>query len=312
MFTRILVPVDGTAESNAALPLARTVARATGASITLLRVVRPADSTSDRVGLTSVTNELERIAAELSDADAPVESIVREGDDVAAEILRHSRAQGADLIVMRTHARVGLERAVLGSVTQRVLTDSGVPIMLMRLGGRRVNKIERLLVPIDGSPGGAVALGAAVGLAQRTGASIKLLEVAVSIPTWMYAGDAYGGMYYDPAWDEETLAGARTYVEGIVKRLRAARLVVDGEARQERDVARTIVSVAEEATADLIVMSTQALTGPARALLGSVADMVVRTSTCPVLLVHRPDLAEGPAVSSEHDPESMRSQRTAV
>ena len=102
------------------------------------------------------------------------------------------------------------------------------------------------------------------------------------VPTWVYAGDAYGGMaYYDPEWDEETLASARTYVEGIVKRLGAAGLVVEGDARQERDVAGTIVRVAEEATADLIVMSTQALTGPARALLGSVADAVARTSHCP-------------------------------
>ena len=45
--------------------------------------------------------------------------------------------------------------------------------------------------------------------------------------------------------------------------------------------------MAEEATADLIVMSTQALTGPARALLGSVADAVVRTANCPVLLLRR-------------------------
>jgi nucleotide-binding universal stress UspA family protein len=292
MFANILVPTDGTAESNAALPLARTVARETGASITLLRVLEPADFSSNREAYTVTTNTLKRIAAELSAADVPVETVVREGDDVADEIVQQSRAQGADLIVMRTHGRVGLERAVLGSVTQRVLADSGVPVMLLRPGERRISQIQKLLVPIDGSPGGAVALGAAVGIAQRTGASIKLLEVAVLTPTWVYAGDAYGGMaYYDPAWDEETLASARAYVDGIVSRLRAAGLAVDGEARQEREVAETIVHVAEEATADLIVMSTQALTGPARALLGSVADAVVRHAHCPVLLGHRVEAA---------------------
>jgi nucleotide-binding universal stress UspA family protein len=160
--------------------------------------------------------------------------------------------------------------------------------MLVRPEERKIGQIQKLLVPIDGSPGGAVALGTAVALAQETGASISLLEVAVPMPTWVYAGDTFGGLaYYDPAWDEESLASAKAYVDGIVTRMQRAGLVVDGQARQERDVAETIVNEAEHVKADLIVMSTQALTGPARALLGSVADAVVRVAHCPVLLVHR-------------------------
>jgi nucleotide-binding universal stress UspA family protein len=313
MLSSILVPLDGTAESSAALPLARSVARETGASITLLRVVQPTDLTSDREAFTEATATLQRIADEMAGADLHVESVVHVGADIADEILQQSRAQGADLIIMRTHGRVGLGRAVLGSVTQRVLAESSVPVMLLRPGGRRIDHIRKLLVPIDGSPGGAVALGTAVGIAQRTGASMKLLEVAVPIPTFVYAGDAYGGMgYYDPAWDEETLASARVYVDGIVKRLGAAGLVVDGEVRQERDVADTIVATAEQAMADLIVMSTQALTGPARALLGSVADAIVRSAHCPVLLVHRAEAAEAPGVQVELEPASEASAPASV
>jgi nucleotide-binding universal stress UspA family protein len=98
--------------------------------------------------------------------------------------------------------------------------------------------------------------------------------------------------YYDPAWDEETLASAETYVAALVKRLQSAGLVASGEARMAADVAGNICSVAQQETADLIVMSTQALTGPARALLGSVADAVVRTAHCPVVLIHRTARAE--------------------
>ena len=310
MFASILVPIDGTAESNAALPLARTLARATGASIALLRVLQPTDPTSGRDAFTLATNTMKRIADELRGVDVPVETVVREGDDVANGIVQQSRAPGADLIIMRTHGRVGFQRAVLGSVTQHVLAESGVPVMLLRPGERRISQIQKLLVPIDGSPGGAVALGMAVGIARRTSASIKLLQVAAPLPTWVYAGYVYGGMTsYDPAWDEETLASARCYVDGMVKRLRATGLVIDGEARPARDVADTIVSVAEEETADLIVMSTQALTGPARALLGSVADAVVRNSHCPVLLVHRPEVAEEPALPAEQEAESKARQQ---
>jgi nucleotide-binding universal stress UspA family protein len=222
-----------------------------------------------------------------------VEAVTRESDDVAHAILQQSRDQSADLVIMRTHGRAGVERAVLGSVTQRVLAESGVPVMLMRPGGRRLGHIRKLLVPIDGSPGGSLALGTALQLAKSTGASIKLLEIAVPLPTWAWAGDAYGSMaYYDPAWDEEALVSARTYVAGIVSRLRAANVDAEGEARQEPYVAEAIASAAAEADADLIVMSTRALTGPARALLGSTADAVVRRAQCPVLLTHRTDTSQ--------------------
>src|SRR5262249_46242116 len=148
--------------------------------------------------------------------DLTVETVVSEGSDVAEQIVLQSRARAADLIVMGTHGRVGLGRAVLGSVTERVLPRSRLPIMVLRPGGRRISHIRNLLVPIDGSPGGAFALGLAVALARATGASMKLLQVATLIPDWVWAGDAYGGLaYYDPAWDEEALAAARAYVDGI-------------------------------------------------------------------------------------------------
>jgi nucleotide-binding universal stress UspA family protein len=286
MFKTILVPLDGSAESNAALPAARTIAQALGAPVKLLRVLAP----KDRDISSDATHNLQRIADELANSGIRVDAVIRYGD-AAGEILNESRSNPSSLIVMRTHGRVGLERAVLGSVTEQVLKDSGVPLLLLRPGGRRLAAIRNLVVPVDGSPGGALALGTAVGLAQTTSAAIKLLEVAVPIP--IQAAYDYTGMAYcDPAWDEETLASAATYVAALVKRLQSAGLVASGETRMAADVAGTICAVAEQDTADLIVMSTQALTGPARALLGSVADAVVRTAHCPVLLIHRTADAE--------------------
>jgi len=113
VFTNILVPVDGSAESNAALPIARTLAQSTAGRITLLRVVR-------RDGLTNrsiAADELDVIARELSASDTSVATIVREGGDVAEQILMQIHDQAADLVIMRTHGRVGIGRAILGSVT---------------------------------------------------------------------------------------------------------------------------------------------------------------------------------------------------
>lgn len=301
MFKSILVPIDGTAQSNVALPLARTVARETGAAITLLRVLPVSDLPAGREAVGEATDTLKRIAkALIVGSDLQAKTVVRQSDDVADEILQQTRAQAADLIIMRTHGRAGLGRAILGSVAERVLAEGRIPVMLLRPGGRRIGQIRTLLVPIDGSPGGAVALGTGVGLAQATSATIKLLEVAVPMPSYAYTTDGYGGMpYFDPAWDEEALASAHVCVDAIVTRLRDAGLIADGEARMEPAVAQTIVAVAEGASADLIVMSTQALTGPARALLGSVADAVVRSSHCPVLLLHRSEADEMPTPAVE-------------
>jgi nucleotide-binding universal stress UspA family protein len=303
MFSKILVPLDGTAESNIALPLARTMARETGAPIALLRVVPQPAALAERTAFDETTEALKHIAAELASGGVEVEAIVRRGD-VVDEILRACRELAADLVVMRTHGRAGVSRAVLGSVTQRVVAESGVPVVLLRPGGRRVTHLHKLLVPIDGSPGGAVALGTAVGLVKAAGAAMHLLEVAVQVPTYVYAGTIYGGMgYIDPAWEADTLEHARAYVGAMVKRLRESGFGVDGEARQAPDIADAIVAMAEEVESDLIVMSTQALTGPARALLGSVADAVVRRAHCPVLLVHRDAAApvERPAATIEPD-----------
>ncbi len=291
MFARILVPLDGSPQSNIALPLARTMAQATGASIVLLRVLIESTPAEDQTLARDADEALAGVARELAASGVSVDSTVRLGEP-AKEILEQARAQHADLIIMRIHGRVGVERAVLGSVSAHVLIHSHVPVMTLRPGGRRVSQLSSLLVPVDGSPRSSVALAAAVGLATVTGARIHLLQVVVPMSaetsTW------FSGMaYYDPGWDQEALASAREYVNGLVYRLAERGTVADGEVRMVADVAGSIVDAAEQVNADAIVMATRARTGVARAVLGSVADAVARTAHCPALLIHSASGAEG-------------------
>jgi nucleotide-binding universal stress UspA family protein len=206
---------------------------------------------------------------------------------------------------MRTHGRAGVERVVLGSVADQVLKACPAPVVLMRPGERRITGVHKLLVPVDGSPGGALALGTAVALARATGASIQLVQITVPISMQTMVAYDYGGMgYYDPDWDDESLASATTYVDALVARLREEGLGVDGEAKTAPSAAQGIVAAAESTVADLVVMSTRALTGPARTLLGSVANAVVRTAHCPVLLVHRTDESEAGPEQATPTPET--------
>lgn len=282
MFNRILVPLDGTAESNAALPAARTVALATGASVFLLQILETPES---RAASAEAADKLKRVAAELAGSAVQVESAVRPGD-AADEILQQVGEQAADLVIMRTRGQAGIQRAVMGSVAERLLSRSDVPIMMLRPGGRRMDRIANLLVPVDGSPGGALALASAVGLAKATGAQINLMEIVVPMVFQALVPNE-GPMYFDPAWDEEALSAAQTYVDGMLTRLRQAGVEANGEARMAPDVPGSLVQAADEHASDLIVMSTHALTGIQRAVLGSVADAVMRTAACPVLLLRR-------------------------
>jgi nucleotide-binding universal stress UspA family protein len=206
----------------------------------------------------------------------------------------------ADVVVMATHGRSGLQRAFAGSVSQRVIAESPVPVLVLKPGGKRMADLQRLLVPVDGTPGGALALGVANALARSANARIDLLQVVQPLPLWMFGNTLAVGAaaYIDVDWEEASLSSAQTYVSGLAQRLRAAGRQVEGHAVKGQ-VVNAIERLADEVDSDLIVMSTHALTGPARAVLGSVADELVRTSNRPVLLVRRPDSALDASVPDE-------------
>jgi len=293
VFSKILVPLDGTPEAAVALTPARTVAKATGAAVCLLTVIDADASEADQARRTL---ELEGAAAELRNHCPRVDTAVRRGAP-AAEIVAVAIEVGADVVAMATHGRGGLERALLGSVTQDVLATTSVPVLLVRPGGHEMTKLAVILVPVDESPGGALALASAVPLARSVNARLVLLDVAVPFVAYMIMSESLYGMgslsAFDPAWDEETLGGAQRYASGMADHLRSVGVRVDamavaGEILQPKtSVADAIMRSADEVEADLIVMSTHALTGPARALLGSVADAVVRNAHRPVLLLRR-------------------------
>ena len=287
MFSTVLVPLDGSPAAATALPAARALALAFGARVSLLRVVRRPvallDGHADEIR--EAAAYLDGLARELSASNLRVQTHVRSGE-VAEAILAEIAERHVDLVVMATRGHSGVVRAVLGSVAGEVLSRSPVPVVLVRAKGRRVSAVKRLLVPVDGSAGCALALGAATRLAHATGAHLTLLEVVTPIPVWTYdpsAGFSFG-QHIDPAWDTAALAGARRYVGDLVDQVRERDVSADGLAMLG-DVPRTIARTARDLSADLIVMSTRAHTGPARAVLGSVADAVVRLAEAPVLLL---------------------------
>jgi nucleotide-binding universal stress UspA family protein len=276
MFKKLLVAVGGTPDSHAALQLGHVFAEATHAHVVVVRVLPRASEHQ----APAVRRELEQLAAQLTRAGVGTQTVLRYGD-VADEIIHQARDSGAGLIIMTTTwGGGGLRGLVLGSVPQQVLKRSPVPVLQLRPGRHRIRKPRTVLVPVDGSPGGAVALDIALELARATGAAVDVLEVVTPIPPSSL--DVGLGRQ----WQEDALSSARQYVRRLVGRLHAAGIKAQGRVRLG-PVAASIVASATEDDVDLIIVSTHALAGPARAVLGGVANDVVRLALQPVLLVRR-------------------------
>jgi nucleotide-binding universal stress UspA family protein len=137
MYDTILVPTDGSNQSDAALDHAVDLARHHDATIHLLYV---ADTNRDSLTMQggevidALEQEGDRIVSEAIDrVDAGIDVVdeVMTGDPVET-ILDYAESIGADLVVMGTHGRRGLDRYLLGSTTERVVRLSSVPVLTIR------------------------------------------------------------------------------------------------------------------------------------------------------------------------------------
>ncbi len=146
MFQHILVPVDGSHSSQAALDKAIGLAQAFGSSLTAVYVMDPIPFVGVGVGLAySGANIIEPLRAEaeqtlahtrqrLQAAGLPkAEAKLVNAHDIWRGILEAAQEAGADLIVMGSHGRRGLEKLVLGSVAQSVLAHTTVHTLVVRL-----------------------------------------------------------------------------------------------------------------------------------------------------------------------------------
>lgn len=144
MFKKILVPVDGSSTSQAAVSKATELAKAFGSTVTVIYVIDPYPFTG--VGTDFAYGQAEYLSAATAEANTAVhaakESFAAAGVSVDTSIIEaHTAWRGiveageslqADLIVMGSHGRSGLEKLVLGSVAQAVLSHTKLPVLITR------------------------------------------------------------------------------------------------------------------------------------------------------------------------------------
>ncbi|HYU72342.1 MAG TPA: universal stress protein, partial [Ktedonobacteraceae bacterium] len=192
MFKRILVPLDGSARAERALPVAASLARASGGSIVLLRAVTsPIDfawyamespiamQEGIEADIARATDYLASVAGSSELAGIEIKTEVLPGAP-ALSIFPVARAFQADLIVMCSHGYTGRTRWILGSVSQKVARHSPVPVLVLREDGSvPVNlhpdgmRSVRVLVPLDGSSLAEAALAPAAQLSAALSAPAR-------------------------------------------------------------------------------------------------------------------------------------------
>ncbi|MBI5231597.1 MAG: universal stress protein [Coriobacteriales bacterium] len=136
---RIVLPVDGSATAEAAARFAEDIARSEGEVVMVLGVVVPIGPTTDEAASVTaairqfMTEQVGTEAGRIRAAGIPAEEIVVEADSPHKGILQVAEDRQADVIVMGTHGRTGLVRAVIGSVADKVVRHSTVPVVLVPL-----------------------------------------------------------------------------------------------------------------------------------------------------------------------------------
>jgi nucleotide-binding universal stress UspA family protein len=281
MLNKILVPLDGSEAAEAVLPYAKALAHPAGAQLQLLTVVPAAEEAAET---SEAFRYLEGVADRLRGLSLSCESAVTAGEP-GDTILSEADATDADLIAMSTHGRSGLMRWVLGSVADKVVHRTTTPLLLVRARDTKEHppaKIDRVLVPLDGSPLSLSVLPYVEDVAATLGASLVLFN---GVPPL----DVYPGA-------ETTAAPVGNVIEDLLEQGKAFLAQVAKEVKgrgkvETRSVVTIgfavdeIVRVAEEVGAGLIAMATHGRSGVDRWVMGSVADGVVRRSSLPCLLV---------------------------
>ncbi|QCC57631.1 universal stress protein [Natrinema thermotolerans] len=296
MYDSILVPTDGSDHAARVAGHALGLARWFDATVHVVSVVdvSAAGGVFDAGGVSPAFVErledeaaaaVERIET-MTDTDR-VRSAVLKGSP-AATILEYVGEHDIDLIAMGTHGRTGVNRYLTGSVTERVVRQSDVPVMTARVTERSewAGGYDEILLPTDGSEPAAAAVDHALAIATRADATVHVVSVVdvstvAGRPSIMAPNDILAQFESD----------AETAVETVATAVRDAGL--DVETHVQKDIpSQGLLEYVDDHDIDLVAMGTHGRTGFDRVLLGSTTERFVRRAPVPVLAVR-------PAAGSE-------------
>ena len=329
MFQRIVVPLDGSRRAERAIPVAARIARASGGSVVLLRVVSIATEPWPTM-VSQPTMRQQVMDAELTEAETYLSEVATRPklDHVLTEtvalsgstpstILDVAHSCQADLIVLCSHGYTGMTRWVLGSVAEKVARHAGVPVLILREGGPLLagphpdaTRPLRAMVALDGSAHAKAALEPAASLiaALAAPASGALHLVRVVPPVTAERGAQDGDARSS---SEQVLHKAKRYLSATVEHLHEGltapgvadlNLAITWSIAVDTDVASAIIRLAENGEdaqgagvfggCDVITMATHGYSGLPHWAMGSITQRVLGATKLPLLVVRPPEMMD--------------------
>ena len=300
MFKVIMAPTDGSDLERPAIALAVRLAKRFEAELHLVRVETPpvAVDPASSPGVLEITEEtvaearqarlgkLEALGAECRALGEIRVITAFEHGIVAPTLMDYAKRVNADLIVIASHARGGLKRLTLGSVTDFLIRRSDTPVLVVKpsasmTDGDPAYTLNRVLVPLDGSAVAEQILPLVASFAARLHATVSLVYVLTPL-TYAQKQIMQPGL---PWWDED-IATANAYLTEVASRLMAEGLTVGKEVVLSENIPSAILDYSLRMRADLIAIATNGRGGVSRLLFGGVADEVTRTSPTSLLVFH--------------------------
>lgn len=278
-YKKILVAYDGSASGDNALLQSFRLASDEKSWITVATVIPQYTGELDlTVGnvhraLVRQGDDLLAKAKEIAKREGALIKTVLEEGDVYARIVDLAEEQNCPVIVVGRRGKSSLERALVGSVTARVIGHSQRDVLVLPSG----TKIgwRNILLATDGSKYSLLATEKAIDFAKSYGGSLSAVSV-VDVPAELY-GEA-------PDLVEDLVKKAQEYVAAVRAKAQEEGVAVETFVG-EGESSRTVLKVAAENKADMIVMGSHGRTGLRRLLMGSVTEKVIGNAPCPVLVV---------------------------
>jgi nucleotide-binding universal stress UspA family protein len=288
---RILCPVDFSDASGLAYDYAESFARRYDSALYVEHVIEPVGSLYAYYSLAEATSEIREhlgsqartelqkfISAHLRNGKLP-EAVIEEAP-IMEGILEFARQKSIDLIVMGTHGRRGMDRFLLGSVTEKVLRKSKCPVLAVRKTAHRFTSqdnendeidLRRIVICTDFSEASRQALNYALSLAMEFNADLTLLHVLENIP--------------DDAEIEELSNELKKRMGDLIPAEAQDWCGIKYVVRLGRPY-QEILQLALETEADLVVMGVRGRNALDLAVFGSTTHRVIQMGSCPVLAVH--------------------------
>jgi nucleotide-binding universal stress UspA family protein len=298
----ILLPLDGTPAAEQAIPWAVNIALKTNATLKVVRVFFPPMPTYGEGMMAADPSLYQEVKDnELSYINAMQQKLTAthpglhltaeliEADDTAAGMIAdYAKQHGVELTVMTTHGRGSLARFVMGSAADEFLQRSAVPTLLIRVEDDQATPAEpkgftKVIVPLDGSDLGEMALPVAMAMAKHYDAAVELYTVLEGVEDIQ----ALTGKSLGPAEailePHSAVPAARTYLEGLQVKHAGQAKEIKIRLEEHGEVAHKLIGCTDPE--HLVVLASHGRGGLSRMLFGSVTDQVLRSANGPVLVV---------------------------